>query len=136
MNPTTRATTRTWAAHTTYRECGVVTGISAHVVTITRTGTGFEATIDGRTASVLDADRVLRAADRLEVTAEVLEAAPTIGKAVACALHRELGALGYKAHYALASEALEREIVSLAALSADDATTVRSYAYGQLGLAA
>lgn len=136
MHPTTRATTRTWNVHTTYRECGVVTGITTYAVTLTRTAAGIVATVDGALVDVLAADRILRNADRLEVTAEVLEAAPTIGKAVACALHRELGALGYKAHYALASEALEREIASLAALSADDAATVRSYAYGQLGLAA
>ncbi|WP_156103421.1 hypothetical protein [Deinococcus sp. YIM 77859] len=52
-------------------------------------------------------------------------------------LHRELGRLGYRSgtHYALAEQALERPVSSLAALSAEEAATVRSYAYGQLGLA-
>ncbi|CAM3264727.1 hypothetical protein DESA109040_05725 [Deinococcus saxicola] len=135
MNTNTRATTRTWNAFTTYRECGVVTGIATHTVTVTRSAQGFTAEVDGLPVHVLHADRILRAADRLEVTHEVLEAA-SIGKAVACALHRELGALGYKAHYALATEALGIQISSLAALTPDDAAIVRSYAYGQLGLAA
>lgn len=131
----TRATTRTWNAHTTYRECGVVTAVTVHTVTITRAGASFTAEVDGQAVDVLQADRILRAADRLEVVAEMLEAAP-IGKAVACALHRELGALGYRAHYALASEVLGVPVPSLAALTAEDAALVRSYAYGQLGRAA
>lgn len=134
MNTNTRATTRTWNAPTTYRECGVVTALTVHTVTITRTRSGFEAVIDGRAADVLHADRILRAADRLEVIAETLEA--TIGNAVACALHKELARIGYRGHYALATEALGTQVSSLAALTADDAAIVRSYAYGQLGLAA
>lgn len=135
MNSNTRATTRTWNAHTTYRECGVVTALAVHVVTITRAGASFTAEVDGQSVDVLQADRILRAADRLEVVAEVLEAAP-IGKAVACALHRELGALGYKSHYALAAEVLGFPVPSLAALTTENAALVRSYAYGQLGRAA
>ncbi|OLV20131.1 hypothetical protein [Deinococcus marmoris] len=135
MNSNTRATTRTWNAYTTYRECSVVTALAVHVVTMTRAGASFIAELDGRPVDMLHADRVLRAADRLEVVVEVLEAAP-IGKATACALHRELGALGYKSHYALASEVLGVPVPSLAALTAEDAAVVRSYAYGQMGRAA
>ena len=63
---------------------------------------------------------------------EVVDA--PIGKPAAHQLHIELGRLGYKGHYALASEVLGVEVTSLAALNAEDAATVRSYAYGQLGL--
>ena len=66
---------RTWHAHTTYRECSVITGVTTHTVTITRTPQGCTAEVDGRPVDVLEADRVLRAADRLEVIAETLEAA-------------------------------------------------------------
>jgi hypothetical protein len=135
MNTNTRATSRTWKAHTTYRECGVVTGVSAHAVTITRTASGFRATVDGLPVGVLDADRVLRAADRLEVTGEVLEHGP-IGKAAGCELHRELGRLGFRDHYTTASEALARPVSSFAALSEADAYIVRDYARGQWGMTA
>lgn len=62
--------------------------------------------------------------------------APTIGKPAACELHRELGRLGFTNHYLTASDALGYPVASLAALSADDAYTVRSYARGQWGLSA
>lgn len=76
MHPTKRcALSRTWHAHTTYRECGVVTGVATHTVTITRTPQGCMAEVDGRPVDVLAADRILRAADRLEMSAETLEAA-------------------------------------------------------------
>ena len=128
-----RAISRTWAAHTTYRECGVVTGTAVYAVTISRTGQGFTAEVDGQPVDVLQADRILRAADRLELLAEVL---PTIGKPAACNLHRELGRLGFKDHYQTAADALGRPVPSLAALSPQDAYTVRDYARGQWGMTA
>ncbi|CAM4059405.1 hypothetical protein [Deinococcus marmoris] len=75
MHDTKRcALSRTWHAHTTYRECGVVTSIATHTVTITRTPQGCVAEVDGQPVDVLAADRVLRAADRLIMIAETLEA--------------------------------------------------------------
>lgn len=133
MNTTTRALSRTWAAPTTYRECGVVVSVATYVVTISRTGQGFTAEVDGQPVDVLEADQVLRNADRLELLAEVL---PTIGKPAACNLHRELGRLGFKDHYATAADALGRPVPSLAALSPEDAYTVRNYARGQWGMTA
>jgi hypothetical protein len=133
MNTTTPALSRTWAAFTTYRECSVITGTVTYVVTISRTAQGFTAEVDGLPVSVLEADQILRAADRLELLAEVL---PTIGKPAACNLHRELGRLGFKDHYATAADALGRPVPSLAALSAEDAYTVRNYARGQWGMTA
>jgi hypothetical protein len=60
--------------------------------------------------------------------------AEPIGNALAHELHKELGSLGFGRGYDCASAALGRLISSLAALSAEDALTVRDYAYGQLGL--
>lgn len=131
-----RALSRTWAAHTTYRECGVVTGTAVYTVTMNRTAHGFTATVDGQPVDVLAADRVLRNADRLTVTAEVLDTRPTIGNAAGHELHKELGRLGFRAHYLTASEALGRAVASFAALTAQDAYTVRDYARGQWGMTA
>ncbi|GGO19492.1 hypothetical protein [Deinococcus humi] len=130
--PSTRATARTFTAHHIDRECGVVVHVQDYAVTIARTARGLIATVDGVQVPVLEADRILRTAARVEVMSEVLEAAP-IGKPAACNLHKELGALGYRSHYALAAEVLGKPVPSLAALSAEDAATVRQYAYGQLG---
>ncbi|WP_339095051.1 hypothetical protein WDJ50_11020 [Deinococcus sp. VB142] len=60
-------------------------------------------------------------------------AAP-VGNASARALHVELSRLGYREHYAAASDALGRPVSSLAALTAAELKTVYSYAYGSLGL--
>lgn len=68
------------------------------------------------------------------VAAAPVETLPPIGKPTACQLHRELGQLGYRDHYALAGEVLGRPVPSLAALTATEADQVRSYAYGQWGL--
>lgn len=134
---TPRAITRTWAADVVYRECGTVTGSRLYTVTMTRTAQGFTAEIDGQPAGVLDAARILGSADRVTVTHEVLDTvAAQIGKAAAYELHKELGRLKYRDHYATASAALERPVSSLAALTPEQAVTVRSFAYGQLGLVA
>ncbi|CAM3991453.1 hypothetical protein [Deinococcus frigens] len=128
-----RAISRTWAAHTTYRECSVVMSTAVYAVTVSRTGQGFAAEVDGVPVDVVAADRVLRNADRLELLAETLD---TIGKPAACNLHRELGRLGFKDHYATAADALGRPVPSLAALTPVDAYTVRNYARGQWGMTA
>jgi hypothetical protein len=81
---------------------------------------------------------LLEGATQIWLEAEVLAGdavtAQPAGKPAAHALHIELGRLGYRAHYALAAKVLERPVNSLAALTADELATVRSYAYGQLGL--
>lgn len=118
--------------------------ISTRTVTLTggRDGRGqllpMTATVDGVAVPAEEAVILLNWAKREgRVTLLADErTAPTIGKAQACELHRELGALGYRRHYVLAGEALERAVASLAALTAEEAATVRSYAYGQLGRAA
>jgi len=62
----------------------------------------------------------------------------TIGKKAARELHIEMGRLGYRGveHYSLAGEALEREVTSLATLTAEEAQIAWSYARAQVGLAA
>ena len=54
----------------------------------------------------------------------------------AAKLHRELGRLGFRDHYAAASEALGFPVRSLAELTAEQGRTVRSYARGQWGMSA
>lgn len=132
MNPTTRATTRTWTTRTDDQMDGAVVQVRTHTITLTRTPTGITAEIDGQPADVLAADAILRGATSVTVTAEVL--VPVIGNAVACELHKVLGRLRFRDHYGLAAEALGRTVRSLATLTADEARTVRSYAYGQWGL--
>lgn len=123
-----RALSRTWEAHTTYRECSVVTGTATYTVTMTRTADGFTATVNGQPVGVLDADRILRNADRLTVIAETLETPPTIGKGRAQELHRIMGKVGlpHAQHYALAAAALGEwsPLPSLADLTEDEARTV------------
>jgi hypothetical protein len=127
MNTTTRATSRTWAAHHVDRECGVVVHVQTYTVTLARTAQGIAATVDGQPVDVLEADQILRTAARLEVTAETLEA-PTIGKARAAKLHRLMGRAGLPSaqHYALAAAALGEwaPLPSLAELSEAEARTV------------
>ena len=132
MQPTTRASTRTWNTSTDDLMDGAVVQVRTHTVILTRTPTGIVALIDGQPADVLAADAILRGATTLIVQAEVLEV--VIGKPAACELHKVLGRLGFRDHYATAADALGRPVPSLAALTADEAATVRSYAYGQWGL--
>ncbi|CAM3974199.1 hypothetical protein [Deinococcus marmoris] len=129
MNTTApRTMSRTWKAHTTYRECSVVTGTATYTVTMTRTATGFTATVDGQPVDVLAAARTLSGADRLTVTAEVLDTPPTIGKGRACELHRIMGKVGlsHAQHYAFAAAALGEwsPLLSLADLTEGEARTV------------
>lgn len=129
-----RAITRTW--NTVTHDCmdGAVVQVRQHAVTLTRTAAGLVAEIDGQPADVLKADQILRGATFRTVTAEVLEAPATIGNRAACELHRILGRLRFRDHYSAAAEALGREVRSLAALTLEEARTVRSWAYGQWGL--
>ncbi|GGL83603.1 hypothetical protein GCM10010840_21720 [Deinococcus aerolatus] len=78
----------------------MVTGTAVYAVITSRTGQGFMTEVDGQLVDVLTADRILRAADRLEMLDEVL---PTIGKPAAFNLHRELGRLGLQDHYQTAA---------------------------------
>lgn len=132
-----RALFRAWQATVTFREVDVVTDVQTYTVTMSRTASGVLATVDGQEVATERAARILAMSDRLEVTAEILEdTAPTIGKPAACDLHKELGRLRFRDHYTVASEALGRTVASLATLTASEAHTVRSYAYGQWGMTA
>lgn len=70
-----RATFRQWTITTVYRECGVVTDIIRQTVTLARGQAGITATVDGEAADLERATRLLRNADRAEVTGEILEQA-------------------------------------------------------------
>lgn len=140
---TPRALFRAWQATVTYRECGTVTDVQTYTVTMSRTAQGVTATLNGRPADVLTAARILSSAqseNALTVTAEILDTPSTparaIGKAAAYDLHRELGRLKYRDHYGTAAAALGEPVASLAALTAEQAQTVRSYAYGQWSMTA
>lgn len=133
-----RAKTVTYKARVADREYGVIRSIQHHYVTLTRDHKGVKAAVvDGENVPFAEAVALLNAASQTEKIEEFYWPTPTIGKARACELHRELGRLGYRSatHYALAEQALERPVSSLAALTEEEAATVRSYAYGQLSLA-
>lgn len=129
MNTTRpRAITRTWDAHTTYRECGVVTGSAVHTVTLTRTPAGLEATVNGEACELRRAVSILHGASHTTVTAEMLEPAP-IGNARAAKLHGLMARAGVPSaeHYGFAGAALDRPVSSLAALTDAEARAVWAF---------
>jgi len=136
-NTGTTAHSRTFNVLSVTRECGVTTDVEYTTVQLTRAPQGLTAQINGQPAELERAVALLRTAERVWLIEEMrlpeVDTAP-IGKAVACELHRELGRLGYRAHYALAGEVLNRVVPSLAAITAAERDFVREYAYGQLGL--
>lgn len=136
MNHSTPAHTRTFRATVHHRPCGENWGDTTHTVTLTRTAQGITAEVNGQPATLEQGVRLLNAAARVDVLSEELMPLPaTIGNRAARDLHLTLARLGYRDHYTTASEVLERPVSSLAALTAEEAVTVRSYGYGQLGLA-
>ena len=125
MNDTKRpALSRTWQTVTTYRECGVVVSIDRDTVTLSRDGIGgkLSAQVNGEGCEVARADRLLRTADTVTLTAEVL-APDTIGKARAARLHKIMGRVGLSNpdHYGNATRAVGREVFSLATLTEEEA---------------
>ncbi len=86
------------------------------------------ARVDGQLMDVLDGARILAGADRLTVTAEVLDTLPTIGKGRACELHRIMGTVGlpHAQHYAFAAAALGEwsPLPTLSELTESEARTV------------
>ncbi|MBZ9715374.1 hypothetical protein [Deinococcus multiflagellatus] len=62
--------------------------------------------------------------------------APTIGKALACELHRAMGRAGIRDHYAFASKAVGVEVASLAALWPEELRAVRDALAEYVALAA
>ncbi|PTA68983.1 hypothetical protein [Deinococcus arcticus] len=127
MNDSTapRATSRTWAATVTDRECGVTVARTVYTVTLTRTPAGIEATVNGEACEVARAVGILQAAHTVTLTAEVLAPAP-IGKPRAAKLHRLMAHAGVPSgeHYGFAGAALDRPVYSLAGLTEDEARQV------------
>lgn len=138
MNDTKpRATTRTWATVTTDRMDGAVVQVRRHTVTLTRTPAGPEGTINGEACELARAVSILQGANVTTVTSETLEAAQ-IGKARACKLHQLMHRAGVPAgeHYGLAGAALDRPVLSLAALTEEDARMVWCFLQDTHGRAA
>ena len=130
--------TRTFRARFSITLDGAVLETRDHVLTVTgRSWETITATLDGQPVSVLRAAQITEMALQMgtfEKLTETAAAISPIGNRAAHALHIELGRLGYGRGYGVASEVLEREVTSLAALSAEDAQEVMSYACGQLSL--
>ena len=139
-NTRPRATFRQWETVTRDRMDGAVVQVRRHTVALYRSPLTGEALgiLDGKTVPVRKVLDILTDPDtRATVTAEKLEQRPErIGKAAAYELHKELGRLRFRDHYTAASEALGFPVSSLAALTAEEAHTVRSYARGQWGMSA
>lgn len=137
MNDTTaqkpEALSRTWAAVIEDRAYSEVWGVRRHTVTLSRAyvGAPMTAEVDGEAADFEEAVRLLARAEVLTLTAEVLAPlpAPTIGKARAAKFHRILGRFGLPSayHYRAASDALGREVASLAALTEEEARRVWAF---------
>lgn len=131
-------TTRTFHARFNITLDGAVLETRDHLLSITgRSWETITATLDGQPVSVLRAAQITEMARQMGTFEKIAETAATftpIGNRAAHALHIELGRLGYGRGYEIASEVLGREVSSLAALGADDAREVLSYACGQLGL--
>ncbi|UQN09195.1 hypothetical protein [Deinococcus sp. QL22] len=75
------------------------------------------AAINGEPAEFAHAIRLLKGTEKVWLESEVLSASQPVDKRPAYLLHVELGRLGYKSHYELASQALERPVSSLATLT-------------------
>jgi hypothetical protein len=131
-------TTRTFRARFNITLDGAVLETRDHLLTITgRSWETYTATLDGQPVSVLRAAQITEMARQMgtfEKIGETAAAVSPIGNAAAHALHVQLGRLGYGRGYGVASEVLCCEVTSLAALSAENAREVLSYACGQLGL--
>ena len=129
--------TRTFRARFNITLDGTVLETRDHLLTITgRIWETITATLDGQPVSVLRAAQITEMARQMGTFEKIAETAAVspIGNRAAHALHIELGRLGYGRGYGVASEVLGREVNSLAALSAEDAEEVLSYACGQLSL--
>lgn len=147
------ALARTWRTHNTLEMDGIVVSSSTHTVTLSREVVGgpLSAEVDGWPDSVERAVNLLKDAWKTEVLDEVLSdtpepeivptvsadayAQPAIGLRNAFELHRELGRLKVRDHYALAAELLARPVSSFATLSRTEEKMIYSYAYGQWGYA-
>lgn len=66
------ALARTWDVVTTYRECGVVTGHSTSIVSLTRTPSGLLAQIDGEDVNLRRAVNLLEGATSTRVIHEII----------------------------------------------------------------
>ena len=70
--PRVPALARTWDVLTTYRECGVVTGHSTSIVSLTRTPSGLLAQIDGEDVELRRAVNLLEGATSRRVIHEII----------------------------------------------------------------
>ena len=130
--------TRTFRARFSITLDGAVLETRDHLLTITgSTWETITATLDGQPVSILRAAQITEMARQMgtfEKVGETTAVITPIGNPAAHALHIELGRLGYGRGYGVAGEVLGREVNSLAALSAEDAHEVLSYACAQLGM--
>ena len=122
--------TRTFRARFNITLDGAVLESRDHILTITGQGwEGITATLDGQPVSLLRAAQITEMALSMGSFEKISEAAPApIGNRAGHALHVQLAQMGYGRGYAVASEALERPVSSLAALTLEEARAAWSYA--------
>ena len=109
-----------------------------HTVTVSGYGDSIQFTLDGQPATFQRVEAIRKLAVNLGTFTRISgpSLTPGIGNKAACTLHRDLARLGYTrngSHLQIATEALERPVVSLATLSAQDAQTAYGYACAQIG---
>ena len=97
-----------------------------HEITVTGHGNSIQFALDGNPATFERVEAIRKLAMNLGTFTRVSgPSLDPIGKARACAMHKELTRKGYTTnHYDLASGVLSREIASFAALTETEARTV------------
>jgi len=122
-------TTRIFAARYPIFLDDAVIAQASHQITATGYGAALTFELDGQAATEEQVMNVRQLAEARGIFERVSgpEMLP-IGKTVACRLHKDMAGLGVHRHYEVAGEVLGRTVLSLAALTRDEATEVWSYA--------
>jgi len=102
---------------------------ASHQITATGYGTELRFELDGQPATEEQVMTIRQLAEARGTFERISgpEMLP-IGKTVACRLHKDMAGLGVHRHYEVAGEVLGRTILSLAALTRDEAAEVWSCA--------
>ena len=123
------STTRTFTAHYPIFLDDAVIASASHQITATGYGAELRFELDGQPATeeqVMTIRQLAEARGAFERVSgpEML----SIGKTIACKLHKDMAGLDVHRHYEVAGEVLGRTVLSLAALTRDEAAEVWSYA--------
>ena len=124
------STTRTFRARYNVEMDRTIIGAHDHLITVTGYGDSIGFKLDGQAVSYERAEGIRQLALNLGTFKRLSgpSLTPSIGNRVAHQLHIDLARLGHVNHDLVASEALERPVTSLAALTQLEAQAVWSLA--------